>query len=88
MKKLFSSLMLVVLFLQIFGGVVYAAPGDPVGSCPVGFDLSMAMDHDGEHMHQHVGTDTDLNGDGWICMKMVSVDSNIHVHVDNNLPLN
>ena len=47
----------------------------------------MAMEHDGEHMHQHVGTDTDFNGDGWICVKMVSVDSNIHVHVDNNLPL-
>lgn len=88
MRKLFSSLLLVVLLLQVFGSAVSAAPGAPVGSCPPGFELHMAMSHDGDYMHQHVGTDTDLNGDGWICVKFVSVDSNIHVHIDNNLPLN
>ena len=88
MKKLLTSLMLVVLLLQVFSAAVYAEPGAPIGSCPPpDFERHMAMDHDGDHMHQHVGTDTDLNGDGWICVKKVSVDSNIHVHVDNNLPL-
>lgn len=86
MKKLFSSLLLVVLLLQVFSAAVYAEPGAPIGSCPKSFELHMAMNHDGDHMHKHVGTDTDRNGDGWICVKFVSVDSNIHVHIDNNLP--
>jgi len=47
--------------------------------------VELAMEHDMHH-HQHVGTDTDLNGDGFICMKPVTLDENIHVHVDNNLP--
>ena len=87
MKKLFSSLLLVVLLLQVFSAAVYAEPSAPIGSCPKSFELHMAMNHDGDHMHKHVGTDTDHNGDGWICVKFVSVDSNIHVHIDNNLPL-
>ena len=81
-KKLFFTLMLVLLLLQFAVPVAFAA-GEPAGSCAPGFTLMMAMEHD-EHHHQHVGTDTDLNGDGFICMKHAT--ETIHLHVDNNLP--
>ena len=83
-KKLFFALLLVMLLSQ-FAVVTVLAAGEPIGSCATGFTLMMAMEHD-EHHHQHVGTDTDLNSDGWICMKHVTPDQMIHVHVDNNLP--
>ncbi len=44
----------------------------------------MAMDHDNHH-HKPVGTDADLNGDGYICVKPVTPDGMIHVHVDNKV---
>ena len=83
-KKLFFALLLVILLSQ-FAVVNVLAAGDPAGSCAPGFTLMMAMDEDVHH-HQHVGTDTDLNGDGWICMKHITPDEMIHLHVDNNLP--
>jgi hypothetical protein len=36
-------------------------------------------------MHQHIGVDQDLNGDGYICMKMLSND--LHLHVDDSISL-
>jgi len=83
-KKLIFVLWLVVLLSQFAVPVAFAA-GEPSGSCAPGFTLMMAMEHD-EHHHQHVGTDADLNADGYICMKPVTPDGKIHVHVDNNLP--
>lgn len=83
-KKLVFALMLVVLFSQFAVSTAFAV-GEPTGSCPPGFTLEMAMEHDMHH-HQHVGADTDLNGDGFICMKHVTPNEKIHVHVDNNLP--
>lgn len=60
-----------------------------VGSCPQGFELhDMSMPHDhGDHPHQHVGNDKDQNGDGYLCVKHVGQNGAIHVHIDNNLPL-
>jgi hypothetical protein len=81
-KKLFFALILVILLLQFAVPVAFAAD-EPTGTCPPGYAMEMAMDHDVYH-HQHVGTDTDLNGDGFICMKHVT--ETIHLHVDNNLP--
>lgn len=81
-KKSVFALLLVMLLSQFAVSVALAAD-EPVGSCPTGFHLDMAMDHD-EHHHQHVGTDADRNGDDWICIKHVTPD--IHLHVDNNLP--
>jgi hypothetical protein len=83
-KKLFFALLLVILLSQFAVVNVFAA-GEPIGSCAPGFTLMMSMDHDVHH-HQHVGTDTDLNGDGWICMRHVTPDEKIHLHVDNYLP--
>ena len=85
MKKFMFALLLVILLSQFAVSVALAAD-EPVGSCPTGFHREMAMDHDVHH-HQHVGTDTDFNGDGWICMKHITPDEEIHLHVDNNLPL-
>jgi hypothetical protein len=83
-KKLMFALFMVVLLSQLAIPAVFAA-GEPSGSCAPGFALEMAMEHDMDH-HQHAGTDADLNGDGYICMKHVTPDEKIHVHVDNNLP--
>lgn len=83
-KNLIFALMLVMLISQFAVPVVLAA-GEPTDSCAPGFTMELAMEHDMHH-HQHVGTDTDLNGDGFICMKPVTLDEKIHVHTDNNLP--
>jgi hypothetical protein len=85
-KKLIFALLLVVLLSQFAVPSVFAAV-EPSGRCAPGFTLEMAMDHDNHH-HSHVGTDADKNGDGYICMKPVTPSGKIHVHVDNNLPLN
>ena len=83
-KKLIFTLLLVMFLSQFAVSTVFAA-GEPAGGCAPGFTLMKAMEHD-EHHHQHVGTDADLNADGYICMKPVTPDGKIHVHVDNNLP--
>jgi hypothetical protein len=83
-KKFVFALLLVMFLFQLAVPVAFAAD-QPVGSCPTGFHLDRVMDHD-EHHHQHVGTDTDLNGDGWLCMRHVTPDETIHLHVDNYLP--
>ena len=83
-KKLVLALTLVVLVAQFAVPIVFAAD-EPAGSCPRGFMLEQVMPHD-EHHHQHVGTSADHNGDDYVCMKHVTPDERIHVHVDNNLP--
>ena len=90
MKIVFRSLMILVLLVPLMATVAFAETGDPVGGCPSGFHLHNLMDHDdhADHMHQHIGNDKDQNGDGYICVKHVSRDGSIHVHIDNNIPLN
>lgn len=83
-RKLVFALVLVLLLSQFTIAAAFAAE-EPTGSCPKGFRLEVAMDHDMHH-HQHVGTDTNLNGDDFICMKHVTPDQMIHVHIDNSLP--
>jgi hypothetical protein len=83
-RKLVFAFLLVVLLSQFTIPVALAAD-EPAGSCPSGFTLELAMDHDAHH-HSHVGTDADQNGDGYICMKHVTPGEGIHVHIDNNLP--
>lgn len=83
-KKLVLVLMLVML-ISLFPVPAALATGEPTGSCPPGFTLEEVMPHE-HHPHQHVGTSTDKNGDGFICMKHVTPDESIHVHMDNNLP--
>jgi len=85
MKKILS-LMIVVLLMSFFlTGTAVASEGSPVGSCPSGFELHEFMEHSDPYMHHHIGITQDLNGDSFICMKMVSEE--LHLHVDNSLPL-
>jgi len=79
-RKLVSILILAVLLTLSASSVAVAA-----GSCPFGFTRETAAHHD-DHHHQHVGTSADQNGDGYICVKHITPNETIHVHVDNNLP--
>jgi hypothetical protein len=85
MKKTYSVLLVTLLISLFLATTAFAGPGDPVGSCQPDFELHHFMDHDGDHMHPHIGVDKDLNGDGYICMKMLPND--LHLHVDNSSPL-
>lgn len=85
MKKLVSILLVTLLVSLFLVTTVFASHGEPVGSCPPTFELHHFMDHSGEHMHQHIGVDQDLNGDGYICVKMLS--NGLHLHVDNSILL-
>lgn len=60
----------------------WAAGGPPVGGCAPGFELHEWMPHEDSDGHRHIGITQDLNGDGWICMKVVGPGT-LHVHVDN-----
>lgn len=85
MKKLLSILLVMLVMSFIFINTALASNGGLVGSCPPNFELHHFMDHSGEQMHQHIGLNQDLNGDGYICMKMLPND--LHLHVDNSIPL-
>ena len=81
-------ILLVTSFLAMFMVTTVSAEGEPVGGCATGFTLHMAADHDDHHGHHvHVGSDTDLNGDGYICVKPITPNGTIHVHVDNYVML-
>lgn len=82
-KKLALALLLVALLSQFAVSTVFAM-GEPTGGCASGFTLEMAMEHD-DHHHKHAGTDADLNGDGYVCMKPVTPNGSVHVHVDNTV---
>ena len=79
-KKLVFVLIVVVLLAQFTTAPVFAA-----NNCPPGFTLEPAMPHE-DHHHQHVGNSTDKNGDGYICVKHITPDEDIHVHTDNHYP--
>jgi len=85
MKKIHIVLVLVFVLSLFLTSVASASPGNPVGGCEPGFELHLFMDHDGEHMHKHIGVPQDLNGDGYTCLKMLP--NNLHLHVDNSVPL-
>ena len=87
--KRWLALLLTTIVLMLATVSLAAGSEAPVGGCPDDFHLHTVMDHDSDHQgqHQHVGSDKDLNGDGWICVKHVSEDGSVHVHIDNNVPL-
>ena len=89
-----TKILIVALFVVslLAAGTVGSAIAAPVGGCPDGFHLHSLADHHhsgegGDHPHKHVGNDKDLNGDGYICGKHVGKDGSVHVHIDNNVPL-
>ena len=86
MKKVIRVLLVIVLLSIVFTSTAFASNGNPAGSCPPSFELHHYMEHSGDHTHVHIGLDRDLNGDGYICMKTLPFD--MHLHVDNSIPLN
>jgi hypothetical protein len=85
-RKLVLLLTLTAL-LSLFATPAAFASAELGSSCPPGFTREMVDHHDEhEHHHMHVGTSVNLNGDEFICVKPVTPDGTIHVHVDNILP--
>jgi hypothetical protein len=77
---------LVIPFLAMVA--IVATPASVSANvCPVGFHLHPLEDGDhdhGEHRHVGLSMDTvDLNGNGDICVKHVTPDGRIHVHIDD-----
>ena len=90
-RNLIVVLLVLLLAVTLAPMALASHSGEPAGSCPRGFDLHHVGQHDhhehDEGMHQHVGLDSDINGDGYWCVKHVGANQQIHVHIDNNLPL-
>lgn len=77
---------LMAALVLVVAGSALGQVDPPTSSCPPGFHLHRMSDHHGHgdhHAHRHVGTSADQNGDGWTCVKHVSADGSVHVHVDN-----
>ena len=86
MKKLLSVLLVAALLSIIFTFPAFAAGNQPVGGCPTGFSLTSYMDStEGPMNMSHIGVKVDLNGNGFVCMKMVTPD--FCLHVDDSIPL-
>ncbi len=83
-NRIFKATAIAMLLVATLSFPAFAQ-SNPIGGCPTGFDLhEVGHPHDGE-THFHVGTAADQNGDGWICVKPVSIDGSIHVHIDNDI---
>lgn len=89
MKKTMLALLIAMLLVFSMAVTAFAEHGAPAGGCPEKYHLHHLMhhDHEGDHMHRHIGSDIDMNGDGYLCVKHVSSDGSLHVHIDNYLPL-
>jgi hypothetical protein len=86
MKKLVLILLVVLMLAIVFPYTAFAAGNQPGGGCPTGFTLMNYMDPAGDPMNMtHIGGKLDMNGDGFICMKMLTPD--FCLHVDNSIPL-
>jgi hypothetical protein len=80
MKKL-KLLLLVTLFVSLLMSESSLCKSwRSVRSCPEDFELHHFMDHSGNICTGTSGI-RDGNGDGYICMQMVT--STLHLHVDN-----
>jgi hypothetical protein len=90
MTRWIIGLGLALLLVLVLAAPALATHGEPPkGSCPEGFELhDMSVPHEhGDHPHKHVGNDKDQNQDGYLCVKHVGQNGAIHIHVDNDLPL-
>ena len=85
MKKRIIEATFVLIMLLTALSRPALAQSEPIAGCPNGFELHQANDHHDMDIHNHVGTSTDQNGDGWICVKHVSPNGSIHVHIDNTV---
>ncbi len=84
-----SRKLTLIILVAILLAVVAIAPAKaettgPIGSCPTGFTLMSVMQYDSME-HTHIGITVDLNQDGYLCM--MEATPQLHVHVDDYLPL-
>jgi hypothetical protein len=89
--RIWITLLVIASLFSLTG--VGTAVAASVDGCPDGFHLHYVADHDhhdgsDEHTHKHIGNDKDLNGDNYLCVKHVGKGGIVHVHIDNNVPLN
>ncbi len=80
-KTLLMVLTALVLVFTLVSPVLAANPVTP--PCPAGFELHQIGDHL-DHPDHHIGLAQDLNGNGYLCMKMLG--NGLHVHVDDVIP--
>jgi hypothetical protein len=85
MKSRILLMLVLVILLSVLSAGAASAAGIPVGSCPPGFHEHATSDHHDGHMHKHIGNSFDQNGDGRVCVKHVTPDDSIHVHIDNRV---
>jgi hypothetical protein len=79
-----SRILFVFILVSLFLVATVITAGAQEAGCPSGFMLHPAHEHDEHHTgHLHAGTDADQNGDGYICVKHVTPDEMVHVHIDN-----
>jgi hypothetical protein len=79
MKWMIASLLAVTL-------LVLPPESVSAGSCPEAFHLHDVGDDHEHGDHRHVGPSratVDRNGNGLICVKHVTPDGDIHVHIDD-----
>ena len=82
MKKTLLMLLTALVLIFTLVSPVQAAGSAP-SACPPGFELHAIGDHL-DHPDHHIGLAVDLNGNGYLCMKMLG--NGLHVHVDDVIP--
>jgi hypothetical protein len=80
MKRTLTTVALVALVL-----LAAVPPAAAETGCPPSFHAHTEADmHHGEHQHAGLAMEAaDLNGNGVICVKHVTPDGRIHVHIDD-----
>lgn len=82
MKKILLTVLTALVLVFTLVSPVLAASQAP-SACPTGFELHEIGDHM-DHPDHHIGVTEDLNGNGFLCMKMVA--NGLHVHADDFIP--
>ncbi len=74
MKKVIAIVMVMLILSSIFTFTAFAKGSPPTGTCAPGFSLMAVMNPPADMGHMHIGLGQDLNGDGYVCMQMVTPD--------------
>jgi hypothetical protein len=74
MKKITAILMIILVLSAVFTVTAFAKQAPPIGTCTPGFTQMAVMNPPSDMMHMHIGAQQDLNGNGYICMQMVTPD--------------
>ena len=83
MSRRLDILVLMLVAAAALASLSALPSAPPIGTCPPGFHIHEVSDHHDGQVHKHAGNSFDQNGDGQVCVKHVSADGSIHVHIDN-----